>query len=160
MGRRAFARFVASDQPVRWWHVNNLVSGDAEVRGERGDITNPRSGANWMSGRNSHLHGAMHRALVAAFIIVDANAVRRINYDWAAVGDYVSMVALAQLDPDADTSRYSTILNLFTQPNAPRAITAWDVAYLRGLYGATPDETASRQQGEIAHAMNADLNHP
>ena len=158
MGRRAFARFVASDAPVRWWHVNNLVTAEEEVRGERGDISNPRSGANWMAGHNSRLSSATRRDLVATFIIVDAKAVRRINYDWSAVGDYVSMVALAQLDPNANTSAYSTILNLFAQANGPRAMTEWDVAYLRGLYGATRDVSVARQQAEITASMSADLN--
>ena len=44
--------------------------------------------------------------------------------------------ALAQIDPEADTSRYVSILNLFAAPEATETLTDWDTAYLKGLYDA------------------------
>jgi len=44
---------------------------------------------------------------------------------------------LARLSPDADTSGADTVLNLFGHPRGTVAgLTAWDVAYLQGLYSA------------------------
>jgi hypothetical protein len=89
-----------------------------------------------------------------------SSALRRINNDWAALADYVSLVSLTQLDPNADTSHYPTILNLFSEPGAPRSMTEWDVAYLHGVYSMTRDAaSAVEQQGQIAHRMNSELNH-
>ena len=34
------------------------------------------------------------------------------------LADYVAMVTLAQIDPDADTRGYASILNLFQTPDA------------------------------------------
>ena len=46
------------------------------------------------------------------------------------------MVTLAQIDPEADTSRYASILNVFDDPDASAGLTDWDQAYLMGLYDA------------------------
>ena len=52
------------------------------------------------------------------------------------LADYVAMVTLAQNDPDADTGRYASILNVFDDPETATGLTDWDQAYLRGLYDA------------------------
>ena len=52
------------------------------------------------------------------------------------LADYVAMVTLAQIDPEADTSRYASILNVFDAPDSAVGLTEWDQAYLRGLYDA------------------------
>ena len=47
------------------------------------------------------------------------------------------MVALAQVDAEADTAAYPTILNLFADPaSAPAGLTDWDRSYLTALYDA------------------------
>lgn len=45
------------------------------------------------------------------------------------------MVAFAQIDPDADTSSFPTILNLFDGA-ATTELTDWDLSYLKALYDA------------------------
>lgn len=150
LGRRALARFVGSDAPVRWWHVSNTVDRDT---GERAYMVANRS--------PSLMRRSTRQDFGAAFIIVDANRLSAINFDWGALADYLAMAALAQLDAEADIENYPTILNLFAARSTVRALTDWDVAYLRGLYGATRDAVSTgRQQGDIARSMGRDLNAP
>ena len=51
------------------------------------------------------------------------------------LADYIAFVALAQVDPEADLSRFESILNLF-QPGGldTTGLSPWDRAYLDGLY--------------------------
>ena len=89
-------------------------------------------------GNASRLNRSTHQNFGAAFIIVDARHLAEIDLDFGALADYVAMVALAQVDADASTAGLTTILNLFSDETSPRALTEWDIAYLRGLYGASP----------------------
>ncbi|MGH6951265.1 MAG: hypothetical protein ACREH4_10350, partial [Vitreimonas sp.] len=90
-------------------------------------------------------------------IVVDARRVAGVQAE--AWMDYVAMVALAQIDPDAQASAFPTILNLFSAPQtAPAAMTNWDTAFLDGLYNATREAANSRQQrdqiaGRIASSV-------
>lgn len=78
-------------------------------------------------------------------IVVDARRVAGVQAE--AWMDYVAMVTLAQVNPDAQALAFPTILNLFSAPqNAPAAMTDWDVAFLDGLYSATREAANSRQQ--------------
>ncbi len=60
------------------------------------------------------------------------------------------MVAMAQVDPDADTDRFDTILNLFDDPaTAPTGLTGWDRAYLEGLYDAGSETHRINQRAQV-----------
>ncbi len=77
----------------------------------------------------------------------------------SAVADYVAMVALAQIDPQADTARFSTILNDFPAQGAPTralqaSLTDWDEAYLHGLYEAHADyRNGNMQRNAVSGEM-------
>jgi hypothetical protein len=161
-GRRALQAFVDSTAPVRWWHVNNTVTRDGEVIRENArdnDFAVTR-----LTGPATRLQGARRQDFAAAFVVVDARVLPEIDFDFGALADYLAMVALAQLDPGADTSAYPTILNLFspegaTAPeNRPRTATAWDTAYLRGQYEATREaRSAGEQESDIARSIAREL---
>jgi len=91
-------------------------------------------------------------------VIVDAARVAEIPANsWF---DYVAMVSLAQIDPNATPSEIPSILNLFTSAaeTAPNEMTSWDLAYLSGLYRATREAVNSRQQrSEIQRSMVSTL---
>ena len=173
-GRTALREtFLNSDAPVRWWHVNHAMSASGEEVWDSGTGAGCHGrrpdefalmrcwDVNWMGGGASRLRSATRQDFGAAFIIVDARRLEAIDFDWGALADYVAMVALAQLDPEAETARYPTILNLFAERSTVRALTDWDVAYLSGLYRAEPDAaTVAYHEGEIARRMNGDLNAP
>lgn len=142
--------FQSSDQPVRWWHISlpvNADTGQAVVRlpGQR-----PAEGSSGETG--SRLRTELQNDLIRVFIVVDFN--RANGTSIGPLSDYVAMVALAQVDPDADTSRYDTILNLFDGPGAPSALTDWDRSYLRALYDAHLDQQRpGAQLANVARIM-------
>lgn len=146
-GREALRDFAATPRPVRWWHVSQTVTRDGFVV-RRGEQVTVRE----MGRARSSVRQDFDRAL----IVIDANRVNGVRLD--ALSDYVTMAALAQLDPEADVSTAPTILALFSdeptvQP-APAAITTWDMAYLQGLYGAVRNaRNSDQQEEEIARRM-------
>lgn len=154
-GRDALRAFVASDAPVRWWHVSRTVTRDSERIGDT-----PGGGApvTRVTGNPSRLKRPTRQDLGAAFVIVDARQLGKTGFE--ALADYLAMVSLAQIDPATETKDFPTILNMFAA-DGPKAMTDWDVAYLQGLYAVTRDAaSAARQKGEIARSMNRELAAP
>jgi hypothetical protein len=159
-GREALEAFASDTRAVRWWHVSQTVTRDGQVLGDTVAQTS-RSGG--MRGaqvvRNApagRLQAATRQDFNRVLIIVDARRAAGLTMD--SLGDYVAMVALAQLDPSADTSAHSTILNLFADAAAGRtvttALTDWDVAYLQALYDTQRNaSSSSRQEAEIGRRM-------
>jgi hypothetical protein len=87
-----------------------------------------------------------------SFVIVDVNRINGVNQSQLA--DYIAMVTLAQVDPDADTSAYATVLNLFHAPDQVEGLTQWDIAYLKGLYDAQRTlQNAGSARVEIASSI-------
>jgi hypothetical protein len=127
-GREALARFVASDAPVRWWHVSQTVSQGGVVIGE-GEV---------VRSYGTRLQSATRQDFNRAMIIVDARQADGLAFE--ALADYLAMVSLAQIDAGADTSDIPSILNVFDEKAAGRQptgqMTDWDLAYLEGLYAA------------------------
>ncbi|HST92879.1 MAG TPA: hypothetical protein VLJ13_11850 [Brevundimonas sp.] len=146
---RALERFQATDAAVRWWHVGIPVmrdTGEAAVR-LPGNPVAPR-----VREDGSRLTTRVQNTLMRAFIIIDLDRMDGVTFQ--QLGDYIGMVAMAQIDPDAETKPYDTILNLFAGPGTGQGMTAWDRAYLASLYGAELNQRAPRHQGgEIGRHM-------
>jgi len=142
-GSAALERFQTTQAPVRWWHVSLPVSvdtGQVAVRLD-GEETPPTIAVRDASRLRSNIRDDLARVIV----IVDVSKVGRIGF--GALSDYVAMVALAQVEPDADTSRYDTVLNLFSEgADRSAGLTQWDVDYLKSLYTARRDRARSTQQ--------------
>lgn len=151
LGRQALRAFVSSDAPVRWWHVSRAHGQDGVAIQETASGDAP---VNFRFGGPSRLSRTVRQDFGAAFIIVDARSMNEIGVDFNALADYLAMVTLAQVDPDAETHGLSTILNLFSPGDAPRELTEWDIGYLRGLYAADREDGAAQQQSDIARTMN------
>ena len=61
------------------------------------------------------------------------------------------------LDPEAETASYDTILNAFDNPEAPAGLTDWDMSYLRALYSYHSDPASARAQAaSVAGVMSHD----
>jgi len=144
-GRAALEEFVASDAPVRWWQVSAPVDSETgaiavRIPGDcRGDCdaagTDPAAYAPVIATfAASRLSTQIVDELLRTVVILDANQISGFGVDQLA--DYVAMITLAQIDPEADTSGYASILNLFDDPGPPTGLTDWDRAYLQGLYDA------------------------
>ena len=164
-GAEALEHFISDERPVRWWHVAQTVTRDGEV------LRNVQAQMWGGSNASPHFNAEVVRAnpLSATrgdaptnqqfrnvVIIVDANRAGAVRLEGLA--DYIAMVALAQLDPSADTNAYDTVLNLFSGPGAATTMTNWDRAYLGGLYTVDPNATSARRQaGRIATEMHDTL---
>jgi hypothetical protein len=92
------------------------------------------------------------RALVSASVVVDVNQMRM---PLEAVAAYVAMVGFAEIRENDFTSPGS-ILGMFeNSPAAPRAMTEWDMAFLRVLYRLALDRDARRHRGVLVRDLLA-----
>jgi hypothetical protein len=131
-GHNALRRFQTTDRPVRWWNVSIPIEEDTGAIAVR----LPGEVAPWLNLRGAG--GLLTTTIVddskRAFIIVDMDRIAGVSLTQLA--DYLAMASLAQINPDADTSGYATVLNLFRNPTGTEGLTQWDMAYLEGLYGS------------------------
>ncbi len=147
-GYSALGRFKTNNQPVRWWTVS------VPVNAETGGIATrlPGEDAPFVSSLASRLTTSIVDDTKRAFVIVDVDKIGGVSLE--QLSDYLAMVVLAQVDPDADTSGYATVLNVFDNPEQTNGLTDWDKAYLEGLYDAnrTRKDQASHRN-EIAASI-------
>lgn len=148
---RQLERFQDSDAAVRWWHVSLPTMSDTRVAAVR----LPGEAAPYIYQDGSRLTTRIQNDLRRAFVVVDLSKMEGITFQ--QLGDYVGMVAMAQIDPDADTRGYDTILNLFDTDRRVSGATQWDVSYLGSLYDAEFNaRRAEHQVGRVASAMTRD----
>ena len=155
-GRAAFEDFTSSDRPVRWWHVSmptDSETGQRTVRlpGEMRPMPNldPRQDALGYAPITrvpvaSRIQSSVEDRMMRSFVIIDVDKLGGVSL--AQLGDYVAMVALVQVNPDAETGRYETILNLFEQPDSIAGLSGWDRAYMEGIYATRPGRISTMAQ--------------
>lgn len=140
-GRSALNAFRTSEKPVRWWTVSVPVDSETGERAVRlpGECRNmctetidfaPVVMVDSVSMMRTQIVDNLNRVVV----VVDANQVAEVSA--LQLADYIAMISLAQIDPNADTGGYSSILNIFDYPSDAASLTDWDLAYLKGLYSA------------------------
>lgn len=142
-GPQALQRFIETDRAVRWWNVSQPVDNDTGQSASRmpGQCNATCIGAgsvvdyapNTSVRRASRIANDYRQDLKRTFVIVDVERLNGASVE--QLSDYIAMVSLAQIDPEADTASFDTILNLFDGPATVGAgLTGWDTAYLAGLY--------------------------
>lgn len=150
LGGAALDRFQASTSPVRWWHVSIPVTETGEIA-----VRLPGGAVPLVRQDGSRLTTRLRNNLRRAFVIVDLDKMEGITFQ--QLGDYVGMVAMAQIDPEAETAAYDTVLNLFDAPQAVNGLTEWDRSYLSALYDAELNRRSPNHQGgEVAGLMFRD----
>lgn len=152
-GGNAFQDFQNGDQAVRWWQVSMPIDTESNRAATRlpGDCFGSCSAAD-MSVNDyapqisifsaSRLSTQIVDNIFRAVVIVDVDQVA--NLTALQLADYIAMVTLAQVDPDADIGSYASILNVFNNPASADSLTNWDIAYLEGLYAAERNSTNVR----------------
>jgi len=139
-GSRALREFKSSDRAVRWWHTSIPVdsdTGQAAIRlpGQTDASGNPSPPViNRFAA--SRLNTQVRDDLVRVLIIIDVTKLGSTSFEQLA--DYVALVSLAQIDADAQTADFDTIMNIFSDPGGPTSLTPWDVGYLQALYSTHP----------------------
>lgn len=150
-GGAALRAFAASDQPVRWWQVampTDAQTGDRAIR-LPGEESAPVINVFAASRLSTQIVDNLFRTIV----ILDVDQVSRVSAQQLA--DYVAMVTLAQIDPEADTRAYASVLNVFDDPETADGLTDWDLAYLQGLYDAERNRQNLRAgRAEIAESIH------
>lgn len=149
-GASALARFQSSSAPVRWWHLSLPVT-------ETGDIAVrlPGGSAPFVRQDSSRLTTRLRNDLRRAYVIVELEDMEGVTFQ--QLGDYIGMVTMAQIDPEAETAAYDTILNLFDAPGSVSGLTEWDRSYLSALYDAELNRRSPNHQGgEVAGLMFRD----
>lgn len=150
-GKVALEAFKQSDAPVRWWHVSLPADRDTNSRAIRlpGD-----DGAPFISSLASRLNTEIVSYLNKVIIIVDVSDLHGANF--TQLTDYVALIAMAQIDPEADTTAYHTVLNIFDAPDQAVGLTDWDWSYLEALYSNPSRRDNPRAfSGAIANIMIA-----
>lgn len=127
--RRALAEFVESDRPIRWWHVSMPMAEDGTPAVRLPGNPN----APYVRG-GTRLRTTVQNVLLRAYVIIDYDQVEALSLGQLA--DYAAFVAFAQIDPEAETGGFPTILNAVADPGATPGLTSWDRDYLHALYGA------------------------
>lgn len=128
-GLQALGEFQTAEVAVRWWQIMAPVDdyGQPAI-----DMTGGVGGTPTIRGSNSRIKNSISEALWSSVVVIDTTKLGEV--DWPQLGDYVTMVALAQVKPDGEPADYNSILNLFRTDNPPPAMTQMDLAYLRALY--------------------------
>jgi len=152
--------FINTPRPVRVWYNDQSV-------GANGSIVMPDSspvaGAQ-SSGLNVNQFADATRlaanavwAISSVIEVVDAGRMKGLKFGQMA--DYVAMAGLAEFNFDVNVGTAPSILRLFeasSQP-APAGLSAWDTAYLKGLYHV--QQSSPLQTGLIMQSMVRDIDH-
>ncbi|HET8699786.1 MAG TPA: hypothetical protein VFO94_20040 [Gammaproteobacteria bacterium] len=141
--------FVQSDRPVRWWHVSLPVSAQSGIKAitTAGDRNAPVINVEGPS----RIHGGIRDDLLYVLIVVDSK--KLMGTTWQQLGDYLSLIALAQIDPAANPASFDSILNVFNNPAAYSGLTDWDRSYLKALYSFDQERTVRNQVNELVGKM-------
>lgn len=175
-GREAMEDFANQPRPIRWWHVSSTGRGSLRptdgltfqstsqttaqgaasgggggVPSSSGDSALDIQGTEAVRSNGSRTRVQVRpNDLSYVLVVVDARRVAGVPAN--AWMDYVAFVALAQIDARARTEEYSTVLNTFNSGATATGMTAWDEAYLAGLYDART-EVANRQAASISRRL-------
>ena len=87
-------------------------------------------------------------------VIIVADPVQ-LDHDMGTVGDYIAMLALAQVQPPSDCQSLASMMNLFTPGCAapPSGMTVNDEGYLRGLYSMDAQAIIQAQRDQMVHKI-------
>lgn len=147
--RAALRRFVETDAAVRWWHI--AIQMDSNTN--QAAVRLPGDEAAIVEGNYSRLRSELRTDIATAIIVLDIDKMRDLNL--TQIADYAAMVALSQLDLDADFTGYDSILALEGDRQIA-GLTQWDMAYLKALYSAELSSAQKRHQiNEIGYLMQA-----
>jgi hypothetical protein len=90
-------------------------------------------------------------------VMIVADTGKLLGRDAGNVGDYIAMLALAQIVPPETCQPLPSILNLLAPGCSGETLTSADTAYLRALYKITTTTTLAGQRREIQYQMKQAL---
>jgi hypothetical protein len=147
----ALEEFARTNRAVRWWHVSMPVDARIGTHAVRLPADKDAPIVNMGGGGGSRVYSASRDDMLYAVVVVDATKLR--GTTWQQLGDYLAMVSLAQIDPQAHLSAFDSILNLFDNPRAYSGLTDWDRSYMQALYAFNQERVPQAQSNEIVSRM-------
>ena len=161
--------FVKSTSPVRVWYNANLSAEGLPLTPNGGSgfaagAMGPTMGGGPLGGvpTNEHALGfrLKHdevRDLSSVIVLIDSRRAKGVSFGQLA--DYVALIGLAELRPDADVGNAPTILHLFPASGKapPAGLSPWDQAFLKALYHT--EQSDVMQLSEIKISIVRDVLH-
>jgi hypothetical protein len=148
-GLAGLDRFAKSEKAIRWWHLSMPVSAQSGIAAI--ELPNGLGPPVIAVAGPSRIHSGIVDALQRVIIIVDSTKLA--GTTWQQLGDYLAVVALAQVDLETNPAGFDSILNLFTNPAAYSGLTDWDRTYLQALYRFDQERNPNLQRGELTGEM-------
>jgi TPR repeat protein len=152
-------RFMHSERPVRIWYnaelqcrnshsagASVLMKGAGGGGGQRGNSAVDTTSTSFCSGGESRLSYAVANSISTVYIVVDMNRVKGITT--IQLADYIAMIGLAYVRPNADSGATPSILQLFKDERPPRGLSKWDQALLYSLYNTTQSSVVQTSEME------------
>lgn len=153
--RAEIAAFIAPPRAIRWQHRTGtgVIDGspliDAGTGGRGGEAA---------ALPNTRLRRSTTEKITRAVVVIDPERVSRIPT--ASLVGYVAFVLLVDLKPFPDTGGNPSILNLFDESpegTTPAGLTAWDRAFVEGVYAMSTDRRFGVQQSQIERSMRRSM---
>lgn len=151
-------RFAEAEVAVRWWTISALM----DDRSHKILIPIWGNPPPRFSSVGGGFFGQDRReGMVTSLVILDLSRMDGVTDE--ALGDYLSMVILANIAPETRAGSYPTILNLWDGGAVSSELTRWDLAYLTALYEADVRMVGSLpirslyQRTEMARIMAREL---
>jgi hypothetical protein len=162
---REIQSLMRGDEPAKAWQI-------VETRGRDGrrleSISYIEMGGHIVYVANAHLLQSTlnsrigmptRQDLTLSVIVMDLSATQ--GRSLQQIADYAAMRTLARTRAPAEVGRRHSILTLFRDAPDGRdpeeGLTAWDRAYLKGVYAVPVDKAAGQQRLTIARLVRAGL---
>jgi hypothetical protein len=155
-GLGQFRRFSSNSRPVRVWYNAEFLSGFfhdplTSIALNGGGVVVPQN----HHAKASRLEFDSIRAIITAVVIVDRKQLANVNF--GQLTDYISLLALAEINLDKSHDNALSILNLFTDKDqTPKdRMSSWDEAFLKALYASRQED--HMQLSEVTTTMTKAL---
>lgn len=159
---------INSAEPAVAWHILELRGSDGRPLGASAFPRSASGGSGSMGSEmmsqeavtSSRLLPMVRADFGLAIVVIDGKAAAGATYRQLA--DFAAMRGLALTDSNAAEkvgapSILTLLLDKQAERPAPLSVTAWDIAYLKALYGMSNNLRAAAQRSELVQIMNKEL---
>jgi hypothetical protein len=149
-------QLASFSHPFQAWYITGTAPEDGQVLMDT-EFAGPPGGT-----AGSRLTSHLTSQFIGALVVMDST--QAIGHQIGAIADHVAMLSLARASQVSGCSELPSILD-FLNPDCRsdidvEAMTAYDTAYLKGLYSVSPIEYLAAQRSEIAGRMMRELAAP
>jgi hypothetical protein len=142
--------------PFQAWYITGTAPQDGQVQMDTEFGATPGGEA------GSRLTSRLTSQFIGALVVMDSS--QAVGHQIGAIADHVAMLSLAHAAQVSGCSELPSILDFLNDDchggGDVAAMTAYDTAYLKGLYSVSPIEYLAAQRSEIASRMMRELAAP